>query len=109
MSIISAKAGSLPPASAGFMYRMSPVSHMASTIGAVRVRAFSDAAAWSVTTSAMAATRSVLLSSRTVMPASLAHTCDPCPTGQPSICDRISNITPGSSGVAPPDPRSPHL
>ena len=59
ISIISAKPGSLPPAGAGFMYDMRPVSHMASTIGAVRVRASSDAVACSVTTSAMAATRSI--------------------------------------------------
>ena len=59
-----------PRPAAGFMYRMSPLSHMASMIGAVSVRACSEASAWSITMSDMAATRSAPVSPTSVMPRS---------------------------------------
>ena len=58
VSIISAKLGSVPPASAGFRCRMRPISHIASTIAGVIVRAASDAAASASTTAATEATSS---------------------------------------------------
>ena len=51
VSIISRNDGSQPPASFGFIACMSPLAHMASTIGCEVVRARSDAAASARTTS----------------------------------------------------------
>ena len=53
VSIMSRKPGSSPPASAGFMWRKRPESHIASTTRGVSVRACSHAAASAVTTSAI--------------------------------------------------------
>ena len=114
VSIMSTNVGSDPPAAAGFMYLISPVSHIASTIGAVRVRAVSEASASARTTSAIASTRSAPVSPTSVMPRSWPTTVTgaaPGPAGHsalPRLAEVVDNMQ-SRPGLRPgrPQTRSP--